>query len=195
MILGATAVTVFPQSGMLPQPGTVSFTLGIPRESLMRSYLMTSADRTDAPPPNSVVLHIWGPPPKPRPFAAAMSWLMTSFIDGMAAYGEMICPYLVDLPDPHTDQNQPGSGAPWPLYRQSQPNEPPPPAAPPPARGGIGARLARWLTWLRPRRDQAPRAFEHERLDARTMRDIGLPPYHPDDLAQYLERYVDHGGW
>lgn len=162
----------------------------------MHNYPVTSADRTDAPPANSVILQIWGPPPKPRRFAAAMSWLMTSFIDGMAAYGEMICPCLVDLPDPHSDQKQPGAAAPWPLYRQSQPDETSPPRpAPPPARSGIAVRLGRWLAWLRPRRDHAPRAFAHERLDERTMRDIGLPPYHPDDLARYLERYADHGGW
>lgn len=162
----------------------------------MHNYPVTSADRTDAPPANSVILQIWGPPPKPRRFAAAMSWLMTYFIDGLAAYGETICPYIVDLPDPHADQGQPGSVVPWPLYRQSQPDETPlPRAAPPAARDGIAGRLARLLAWLRPRRDQILRAFQHEALDERTLRDIGLPPYHPDDLARYLERYVDHGGW
>ncbi len=162
----------------------------------MRSYLTTQGDRTDAPSPDSVVLQIWGPPPKPRPFAAAMSWLINSFIDGMAAYGEIICPYLVDLPDPHADQALPAPVVPWPLCRRPQSDETSPPrAAPPPARGGTAGRLARWLGWLHPRRDHVPRAFEHKTLDDRTMRDIGLPPYHPDDLARYLERYVDHGGW
>src|SRR5689334_2640004 len=100
MILGATAVTVFPQTGMLRQPGTVSFPLGIRRESLMHDYLMTPADRTGAPAADSVGLQVWGPPPKRRPpFATAMSWLVNYFIDGFAAYGEMICPSLVDLPD------------------------------------------------------------------------------------------------
>ena len=162
----------------------------------MQNYFVTSAEGTDAPPANSVVLQVWGPPPKRRPFAAAMSWLVTYFIDGFAAYGEMICPYLIDPPDSHADQGLPGSVVPWPLYRQPQPDETPvPPAAPRPTRDGIGIRLGRWLARLRPRRDRAPSAFQHETLDDRMLRDIGMPPYHPDDLERYLERYADHGGW
>jgi hypothetical protein len=173
----------------------------------MRTYFTTSAGGTemrrysspDAPSANSAVLHIWGPPPKRRPFAAALSWLMTSAIDGFAAYGDMICPYLIDLPDPHTDQQQPGTAAPSPLCRRPQPDEPslPPAAPPPPARGGITVRLARWLAWLRlqPRPDHAPPASGHETPDDRTPRDSGPPPWHPDDIDRYLERYLDHGGW
>lgn len=196
MILGATAVTVFAQTGMLPQPGAVSFTLGIPRERLMDDHLMTPADRTGAPTENSVGLQVWGPPPKRRPFATAMSWLVNYFIDGFATYGEMICPSLVDLPDQHEDQGRPGPAVPWPLYREPRADETrPPQGAQPPAREGVAARLARWLPWPRPRRDHTPRGYLRERLDDKTLRDIGLTPDYPDNLERYLERYVDDGGW
>lgn len=195
MILGATAVTFFPRAGMLPQPGTLSFPLGIRRESLMQNHIMTPVARTDAPPTNSVGLQVWGPPPKRRPFAAAMSWLVNYFIDGFAAYGEMICPCLVDMPDLPEDRKRPVSAAPWPLYRRPQADEMSLPRAAPPAREGIGARVTRWLSWFRPRRDHTPPGYLHERLDDRTLRDIGLPPDYPNNLERYLERYVDHGGW
>ncbi len=191
---------------MLPQPGIVSLPFGIRRESLMRILFTTPADNTeirrfsnlDAPSANSVVLHVWGPRQKPRPLVAAMSWLTKSIVDGLAAYGEMICPYLIDLPDAHADHQQSGSIAPWPLRREPQSDEASePPPAPPPAREGITVRLARWLARLRPqpRPDHAAPGPERETLDDRTLRDIGMPPYHPDDLERYLERYLDHGGW
>lgn len=172
----------------------------------MRILFTTSADNTeirrfsslDVPSANSVVRHIWGPPPKPRPVAAAMSWLTTSIVDGFAAYGEMICPYFIDLADPHADPRQPGSAVPWPLYREPRSDEASlPQPAPPPAREGITVRLARWLSWLRPqpRPEDAAPGFERDTPDGRTQRDVGMPPYHPDDIDRYLERYLDHGGW
>lgn len=172
----------------------------------MHHDLATSADDADmrrygngdTPSANGMVPHIWGPPPKPRPFAAAMAWLMKSIIDGFAAYGDIICPCFVDLPDPHADHEQPGSAPPRPLSRQAQCDEASGlEAAPPPARGGNVVRPARWLAWLRPQPDpdHVVLTFQHERLDERTLRDIGMRPYQPDELDRYLERYMDHGGW
>lgn len=156
----------------------------------MRHDLTTSAEmrrygNLDAPSANSVILHIWGPPRKRRQFAAAMAWLMKNIIEGFAAYGEIICPCYVDLPDSHTDRGQPDIAA-------SRPQP-----APRPSRGGLMLRLERWLAWLRrqPRPDHTEPALQRETLDDRTLRDIGMLPYQPDELDRYLERYMDHGGW
>ena len=159
----------------------------------MRNFFTTSADSIetrrhsnfDALPPNTVALSIWGPPARRRSFAACMSWLTDTIIEGFADCGEMTCPYLVDQPESQTSYDRPAPAVPWPLFHRQHPDEASPsPAATRPPAGGIVARLAGWLSPQRKRQD--PDGF---------LRDDGVHPCQPDDVDRYLERYLDHGGW
>jgi hypothetical protein len=150
---------------MLPQPGNVSLCLGITRESLMRSLFRAFGGvaefrrRTsnDAPPANDIAAVIWGPPAKPRPIEAAMSWLLQCLIEGMAAYGEAMCPCIADLPDRQAEHDkQAGSLVPWPPAGRSR-------------QGSVSA------------------SFDPGSLDDRIRRDIGLPPHQADEFVRQMD--------
>ena len=124
---------------------------------------------------NKVALEIWGSPARPRPIAAALSWLMTSAIEGFAAYGAAMGPCIADPQNAHHDQGS----------RRDAVSAVPASNARHAPRQHITARLASLMSSIMPgRRERTLAAFRPDMVDDRILRDIGFPPYHDDDFVR-----------
>jgi hypothetical protein len=103
-----------------------------------------------------------------------MSWLKVCVIEGMAAYGEAMCPGIAGSPDLHVDHRSQSTSD-----RAVEGGTPS--MIPYPLRRRISSGL---LSKIRRRRRRGiPTVSGPETLDIRILRDIGLPPYLIDDVV------------
>lgn len=110
--------------------------------------------------------------------AKAMSWLVTSAIEGMAAYGEAMCPCLADLPDRQAEHGMGNrSLVLLALSSQAQPDQ----AVQKPARSMLRRRVNAGLSGLLSgvhavgKTRRTPASSDLEVLDERILRDVDLP--------------------
>jgi hypothetical protein len=135
-----------------------------------------------APRANNLPESVSEKPAGPRAIIAAISWLKMCVIEGMAAYGEAMCPGIAGSPDLHADHGKRsglvGLRPHWGQPTSGQAVERPTLAIEPyPLRRGIGASLAAFLSKVRPKRRARPTISGPETLDRWILSDIGLPPY------------------